>query len=352
MGLREHIEDIRNRLKSNQYPGGKQAVRQGIIDRLLSNLSWPMYDTKIVYPEYPVGGGNVDYALCHPASTPRVFIEAKKLGTLEKTDERPEEQLFGYDSHVRVSIAVLTDGKIWRFFNPAGTGTWADRRVKELNLAAEDTEENIKYLEKYLSHEAVQAGRAEKALQEDYDALEHQKRIAKHLPKAWRNLVKKSDSDNLLIELVSEETKELCGDTPSNEQVRFFLNSLEKKMDPVKPPPQGGYREPGHHLPRGTNGNRNAETRLHVTMGDLEISHHKALDTFCEVLQRLGLERVYEIEPRVVSKGPFPNGKHKQIDGYWINVNNGTPEKKRKLDRIAEKLEFGGTWNVEIVDKF
>ena len=352
MEFREHIDDIRNRLKSNQYPSNEQAIRIGIVDRILLNLGWRMYDPLEVYPEYPIeGGGRVDYALCHPPSEPRVFIEAKKRGTLERTDERPEEQLFGYDSRVRVPIAVLTDGEIWHLFYPTGRGTWADRKVKEFCLTAEDSEESVKCLEKYLSREAVQTGRAEKALQQDYEDLENQKRIAKHLPDAWENLVKRGDE--LLIELVSEETEKLCGHTPSNEQVRFFLNSLEKKVDPEKRPTQSSYRrEPGRKPLQITHANRNAETRLYVTMSDqTEISHDKALDTFCEVLKRFGFENVHEIEPRVVSKVPFPHGKHKQVDGYWINVNNGTTPKKRILDRIAGKLGFGGAWNVKVIDK-
>ena len=43
MEFREHIDDIRNRLKSNQYPSNEQAIRTGIVDRILLNLGWRMY---------------------------------------------------------------------------------------------------------------------------------------------------------------------------------------------------------------------------------------------------------------------------------------------------------------------
>ena len=112
--LKEHIDDISHRLKNDEFPN-EQAVRQGIIDRLLLNLGWPTYDTQIVYPEYSVGTGKVDYALCDPQSkNPRVFIEAKQVGNIEGA----EQQLFAYDSLIRVPIAVLTDGQEWRFFSP------------------------------------------------------------------------------------------------------------------------------------------------------------------------------------------------------------------------------------------
>ena len=115
VSLKEHIDDICDRLRDKKYPN-EQAVRQGIVDPLLRRLGWPTDDTQVVYPEYPVGDGEVDYALCHPSSRPRVFIEAKRVGNIKGA----EEQLFGYDFRIRVPIAVLTDGQQWRFFHP----TW------------------------------------------------------------------------------------------------------------------------------------------------------------------------------------------------------------------------------------
>ena len=112
MTLKEHIDDIRQRLEQKIFKS-ETAVRQGIVNPLLRSLGWPTNDTQTVFPEYTVGSGRVDYALCHPTSTPRVFIEAKQVGNIEGA----EEQLFGYDSRIRVPIAVLTDGQQWRFFS-------------------------------------------------------------------------------------------------------------------------------------------------------------------------------------------------------------------------------------------
>ena len=340
MELKEHVDDIRNRLKDDQYPNTEQAIRNGIVDRILLCLGWETFDPLAVHPEYPIaGGGRVDYALLYPSSEPRVFLEAKKRGILERSDERPEEQLFGYDSHVRVPIAVLTDGEIWRFFYPPGTGTWTDRMVKELSLAAEDSQENIKHLEKYLSREAVQTGRAEAAIKQDYADLENQRRIGRHLPEAWGNLLKRGDE--LLLELIGEETEKLCGHIPSNEQVLSFLNSLEKKVNPAKRITRSISKKSGSKPRQTTHHGRKAETRLRVTVSNQPaISRDNALDTFCEVLQILGLERVNQIEPGIVSKDPFDNGKHRQVAGYWINANNGTEPKRRILYRIAEKLDI------------
>ena len=65
MTLKKQIDDIRNELEHRQFTN-ETAVRLGIIDPLLKELGWPTSKTQIVFPEYKVEGGMVDYALCHP----------------------------------------------------------------------------------------------------------------------------------------------------------------------------------------------------------------------------------------------------------------------------------------------
>lgn len=81
MTLKEHIDEISRRLEQDIFKS-EAAVRLGIVDPLLRSLGWPTDDTLVVFPEYPVRNGHVDYALCHPSSTPRVFIEAKQVGNI------------------------------------------------------------------------------------------------------------------------------------------------------------------------------------------------------------------------------------------------------------------------------
>ena len=111
MTLKKHIDNIRNELERRQFTN-ETAVRLGIIDPLLKELGWPTSKTQVVFPEYPVDGGKVDYALCHPAATPRIFIEAKQVGKLGGA----ERQLFEYAVHQGVRVAILTDGQKWSFF--------------------------------------------------------------------------------------------------------------------------------------------------------------------------------------------------------------------------------------------
>ena len=137
MTLKKQIDNIRSELERGQFTS-ETAVRLGIIDPLLKELGWPTSKTQIVFPEYPVDSGKVDYALCHPPAMPCIFIEAKRVGKLDGA----ERQLFKYAVHQGVRVAILTDGQRWVFFYPPGEGTYEERKVIELDLLVGDREKN------------------------------------------------------------------------------------------------------------------------------------------------------------------------------------------------------------------
>ena len=151
--LKEHIGNIHKRLEQKIFKS-ETAVRQGIVDPILRSLAWPTEDTQIVFPEYPVGEGRVDYALCDPPGNPRVFIEAKQVG---RSLEEAEAQLSEYDSYVRVPIAIATDGQKWRFFHLSGEGRW-NREVCELDIFTGDSKEIGAYLDRHLNYELICSG--------------------------------------------------------------------------------------------------------------------------------------------------------------------------------------------------
>ena len=233
MTLREHIDDIRDSLKKGLFIG-EAAVSQGIVLRLLGAMAWPTFNTQVVAPEYGVEGTRVDFALCHPLSKPRVFIEAKQVGNIKGA----EEQLFGYDARVRVPIAVLTDGREWQFFHPAGEGTWAERKVCELDLITGDSEENAQRLNRYLDYESIQTSEAVEAIKKDYEEVVQQRQVATRLPEAWSKLVE--EADEFLLHTVAEKTESLCGYRPTDEQVLGFLKTLSIPTSPPAPLKSGG----------------------------------------------------------------------------------------------------------------
>ena len=340
MTLKEHIDKIGNRLRNREFPN-EQAVRQGIVDPLLRTLGWPTDDTLVVYPEYGVGSGEVDYALCHPSSTPRVFIEAKRVGNIEGA----EKQLFGYDLRIRVPIAVLTDGQKWRFFHPTGEGTWMERKIRELDFISGDSEESAECLNRYLNYEAIRSGKAIKAIREDYDNLVRQRMIERGLPEAWHILVQ--EADEALLTVVAEKTENVCGHRPDDEQITAFLKNEDLPMvQPSFPEPREDQPEqPDIPKPR----KNRPSTRLRVTMFDGEVierPHAKA--TFIEMIERFGIERVMRVHPSTVSIEP-PKYFRDKRGQFYIHHYADTASKKKALEEIAQLLNIQLT--VEIVEK-
>ena len=242
--LEQDISDIRENLRRGRYPN-EAAVSQGIVRRLLATLGWPIYDTQVVYPEYTLEGRRVDFALCHPASKPRIFIEVKGVGKGNKA----ERQLFEYAFHQGVPLAVLTDGREWSFFLPAGAGSYDERRVYKLNLAEHDVATSVRRLERYLRYEAVCSEEAFIAAQEDYRDIAREREIHEALPKAWAKLV--AEKDELLLEVVAECVENLCGYRPTPNTVSRFLRATVQ--------PGWGTLPPSAHTPNFSHSSAGSE---------------------------------------------------------------------------------------------
>ena len=221
MSLEVVIEDIRNGIKTGRF-SNEAAVSQGIVLRLLDTLSWPAYDTQIVCPEYSLGGRRVDYALCHPPGRPIAFIEVKQIGQ----SEGAERQLFEYAFHEGVPLAILTDGREWNFFLPAGQGDYGDRRVYKLDLIEREVSESATRLNRYLNYEAIKSGAASKNALEDYNNASRVKQMESTLPRAWESLL--AEEDEILLELVADRVESLCGYKPNLDMVAHFLKKRGK----------------------------------------------------------------------------------------------------------------------------
>lgn len=343
MELNEHIDDIRIRLKNEEFPN-ERAVRQCIIDRLLCKLGWPTHAPLIVYPEYSIPEiGTVDYVLYDPSSNnPRVLIEAKQVDNIAGA----EQQLFEYASHIRVSIVILTDGRQWMFFHPTESENWQEHKI-HLNLSTEDSEESAKRFERYLSYEAICTGEADRMIKQDYDNLVIEKEIESHFPNAWENVIEKENE--LLAELLAKEIIELCGHRPTNEQVFDFLKTLEKIEFPIE-----------------SSGRKKGDS-MRVTMDDGTIINRKFVRyTFIETIEKLGIEDVLELElggeKHPLIKREDPNNKRKDPNDpawqerksdssghYSVYVTDDTPQKKKILEQIANKL--GRQITVELIPK-
>ena len=246
MTLKEHIDAIRDALRRNLFIN-EAAVSQGIVIRLLDALGWPTFNPQEIFPEYPVEGGRVDYALCPRAKESVIFIEVKQGGQ----SDGAEWQLLRYAFQAGVPIAILTDGRKWQFFYPIGQGNYEKRRVYTLDLIETDDEESVRILNRYLNYELVCNGDAAKAIEEDYRKVSEDIQIKENLPEAWNDLME--EKDEILLDLVAEKVESLCGYKPTGTQVWNFLKSLEYKTV-VNPPTLGGESGGGRKKgPQGKN---------------------------------------------------------------------------------------------------
>ena len=170
--LKKHIDDIRNELKKKEFPN-EAAVSDGIVRRLLNALDWPIFNTQIVHPEYPVGRRRVDFALCYPESTPQVFIEVKQVVNIEWADEQLFEYVLDYDGVI--PIAILTNGRKWQFFHRMGEKKYREGKIREIDFIKDDSEEIAYFLNRYLNYQSIRSGEAVGAIKKDYEILWQQR---------------------------------------------------------------------------------------------------------------------------------------------------------------------------------
>ena len=137
--------------------------------------------------------------------------------------------MFDYAYHEGVPIAILTDGRKWRFFHPIGQGNYRERKVHELDMIEGNSEENAKCLDRYLNYQSICTGEAIKAIEEDYRNISRQRQVATRLPEAWNKLVE--EADEFLLHAVAEKTESLCGYRLTDEQVLGFLKGSDGKTE-------------------------------------------------------------------------------------------------------------------------
>lgn len=247
MEIDRHIEAMRQALRRGTFTS-EAAVSQGMILPTLHELGWPVFDTAIVVPQFTVEGRRVDYALCHPANRPAVFVEVKNVGLAEGADR----QLFEYAFHLGVQMAVLTDGQEWSFYLPGEQGRYDERRVYQLDLLERDIREAQDRLVRYLSYGAVCSGDAIKAARSDYQDVARHRLIEASLPKAWAALLRERDS--LLLDLLAEKVEDLCGYKPDPDVCSQFVEQEEQSGRTIEVPSPARVLPIGRSTPPASGG--------------------------------------------------------------------------------------------------
>ena len=237
--LLEVIEDLQSDEELTSL--SEADISLSVVLRVLSTLNWNIHNRHEVSSQHSVEKKSVDLALL-AGNTTTVFIEVKKGG---EPLEKHEKQLLDYTFTHGVKIATLTNGTTWWFYLPLREGSWRHRKFDTLELDKQAKGEIAKKLIDFLSKENVSSGKAV----QNAEVLHKKNRISATLPEAWNQLV--SEPEDLIIDLLVEKTKELCGEeTDKSEVEQFLLTYLQsikitlpaKGGTPPKPKPSGSMK--------------------------------------------------------------------------------------------------------------
>ena len=341
MLLESTLDDIVTKLKEGRFPN-EAAISTGIVLRVLSALDWQVHDTEEVWPEYNVGKGRVDFALCDPPSKPSVFIEVKQPGAAQA--EGAIEQTLMYAFRTGVHYAVLTDGRTWNFYLPSEPGSYEDRCVLRLDLYERSSLDSRDALAHYLEHGRVASGEALEAARQEYRDRMSRDTARRTLPEAWSELVRKGNESlvRLLADAVEAQTKL----RPIDADVLGFLQSLKSsgKVDNVQVPSdvaKPSEPEESDHKAIIVAGKRHKYKSSAEAMVTALTEFHKVDQSFLDrLIERPGIKRkkrtlvaknaadIYPNSPNLRNRvGQLPNG--------WIVCTNLSSAEIKKVIKIA-----------------
>ena len=227
---------IRDGIARNAYPN-ETAVRTQIVQRILHELGWNVFDPDKVCNEYTLKlkttSRRIDLALCVKNRNPRCIIELKStdydLKAIGRSDG--DRQLFEYAFHAGAPLALLTNGVNWRFYSTFSAGTYAERLVRTLDIETEPPDAVAAALDRYLSYANTESGKAA-----DYARVDLDKRLDRHkakeaIPRAWTGLVE-DGPDGRLAALLIDATSSLAESAPAKQDVADFLRRLKSEDRP------------------------------------------------------------------------------------------------------------------------
>ena len=226
MTMKERLETAINGIRADSkiLALDEKSARAEVIDPILERLGWDKFGKEFVR-EFSVSDGRVDYALLNNGK-PKVFIEAKRPNELLNPHQY---QLLAYSGRYAVRLAALTNGLNWWFYLPlAEEGDAEERRFCQLDITRDDVSEACDLLSKFLSMENVASGAAVESAEAHLRRLQDARKVDKALPRAWKELI--DGPDELLVELISERVKDLCGIEATAERIKLYLLELKPAL--------------------------------------------------------------------------------------------------------------------------
>lgn len=230
--LLQFIQWLKTKLETDPSfcVGKEEHVKTSIINPVLMRLGWEVENPSYVFLEYSSSrySGRVDYGLLIPERDNKLqcVIEAKARGANLNSSE---DQLFKYISSEVPWLAILTDGRKWRFYYPGALGEYKQRLVHALDIQKDPPKEVVRRFNRYLSFERVSS--VNEAM-EDLDSDHKEITSKRHISRAWAKIC----SSDELIALLTNETRKISGSAPERRYVEEFLRSLHGDEEEDKDP--------------------------------------------------------------------------------------------------------------------
>jgi predicted type IV restriction endonuclease len=207
------------------------ATKQAVVVRLLSLLGWDIFNIDEVTPEYSVGGRRVDYSL-RISNANKVFIEVKKIG---EELENHQQQLLNYSFNEGVKLSILTNGATWWFYLPLQEGSWEQRKFYTIDILQQESKDIVSKFVDFLSKDNISTGKANQNAEAIYKGQQKLNILKETLPKAWNKIIE--EVEDLLVDLISDTTEELCGFKANSELIeQFILRHKDRFIIPTTPP--------------------------------------------------------------------------------------------------------------------
>ncbi|WP_211339622.1 DUF4357 domain-containing protein [Hymenobacter perfusus] len=229
------LTDIRQRLKTGDYKN-EEHVHLSLVARIVQALGWNIWNPGEVYAEFKATPNEdvkrVDLALfADNLSEDAIFIECKGAGNLAKglpeDLAKVERQLRDYNKDNTAQLAIITNGRIWRFYYCYTSGEFASKHFKTLNLSEDDLETVVEFFTLFLSKAAV-ADRSARAAAESYlNLTRKQQKMQDARPEAERRITQYPfpSLPDALMQVVAEQHTAV-----SRQEAEVFLEGHDGRL--------------------------------------------------------------------------------------------------------------------------
>ncbi len=197
-------------------------TKQAIILPALHAIGWNIFDVEEVFPDYPVGGGNVDFSLRYDNEN-KVFLMVRRPG---EDLAKYEPLLIELGREGTAGIGVLTNGIEWHFYLPNRAGG-EQYKFHTLSIVQQNIEDLVKKFVGFLSRDHVRKGKAEEEGEKVFRSRKKKRLIREALTDVWNDNISGSDPD--LLEMLAKKAEKISGYPPEPDIVQTFIKSALKK---------------------------------------------------------------------------------------------------------------------------